>query len=1192
MESKPSRLDVKIKISSKLSESEKLILSDNYPELTLVFQDTNFESHALSHASRKCERRVMLNQMNVANVRPVGKKFELIDVGGRICQNISDGLRYVHVETPAIDAKDMTRIENDFSYLLSYKLNPIKSWVVDINKAIKNKLNYDKCKVIKGMGNNFWCFNKSQNCNATADKLIFLHSLYDITLQEMADIFEIKKAKIARATLLFDFDILREEKKEGLIKSQNCKWKKDGENIIFYFLSDHSKVYTHNLKNYLSKFTNNRAISTSGKTVVEWELTTNRIGVQFINFTVIPQLAATLNRTPHVLQSVKNKSKVNIFYYTPMYSSSGAYNRTFKKERITIDEGYFNQVYSEVLRADNGRFTVPSVVNILTTFNSQVIINGSDIVKKQELSSQENFKLAHALFVMAFVEKMDMQNVTATITNYIKNVRDFNANNLLFKYISNIFSEVPVFNKYFGVGKLNVYEGINDVKTFSMFLEDMVAIKQEYGAFKTEVDSEYLTSNAFDAEIEELQDDECNHSMESNLEVLGDGNCSFNSFEKLLNTKLNSPNMRAEIVREQSELGFDFSDQLEDKSFVSYDFLNLIAIKLCVNLCLHSKIFNSRILFKNGFDRTVHIAHKDSHFSPITATCKKQRVNAIVENNTFLNMNTSCENAMELEMNVLKYQTQKQKGGSIDIFKILNASAIFFVLFLSTFMNFIPNLILKFLLVKRIMNLNFFSLVNFSVIACVLVQYVINVMFLDVTSLLCFVFASYDIYVFKNQIKSSVNKISIVRKHFKSVLIILSSLTAYALSTQLDGHLRANIVPDGYFCYKYETYETERVCAYDSISALFSVLYYLYNITVPFMQNFIYVHQTYDYSVYMYYLRILLIVLTLSVLHKNYKKLSSKFLGGGENQSIVVKLIIIFCVMLSYYYYNKSFVYSYVPSRYYFCVTKVNFWEHKEICAYYPSTFSEYFNNNTMDINGEISNIVSVVKYFLSLISYLIISIIIFIIVLTGIKVDSFVRQGERKQEIRILDNFSKDFEDTTITSKEETTVVDERFESDSVVETESDSESVEEEETVEKTTEKNVELVQEMLDIDNVKEANSMILHFVRDFEAKDFKGFAAHVAEKTKDYNYEWERAIKCNKTCFRTENKHDITVCNIVCNKENCFEVLDEYLKNAKFVGKTFYCPGLGMGLFGYSEETVISNLEKYSENKFKLYVGKDF
>lgn len=441
-------LSEELVINPVLDEEEKIKLRNAYPELSLKFKNKVYEEHAFSHVSRICERRIMLNRLNVVgNVDKVSLKnsgydSELVDVGGRVTQNAFDLLHCTHVENPILSSRDNSRVLSDrasllnrYNQIINGRPHPMVRFSLPI---VENYLNdftkyadvvSDDASMLSSLENQHWCFKKSELCNHRAEKLMFLHSMYDISNQNVANIFQAKNAKFGYGTMLYDFNIFTDAV-SGVIKDQKCKWTKHDDKITFYFEGDHSHTYTHLLSDYVSKFLYNKFVSTDGTVVVESELVNVRCGVQFFKLVRIDctsNVNILRDFSHHVLQSVENKKYYQITYANPIANNLGSSVNKYIKKKIIVSKEYYNKVYSEVLRADNGRFTLNSIINMCTTLNGQININGTDFVRKNELSADENFEFAHALFLNAFVTKYENYSMTDAMIDQIKTDRSINS---------------------------------------------------------------------------------------------------------------------------------------------------------------------------------------------------------------------------------------------------------------------------------------------------------------------------------------------------------------------------------------------------------------------------------------------------------------------------------------------------------------------------------------------------------------------------------------------------------------------------------------------------------------------------------------------------------------------------------------------------------------------------------------------
>ncbi|UPT53679.1 MAG: hypothetical protein 1 [Zeugodacus tau negev-like virus] len=261
-------------------------LQSSFSELDISFTNEANNSHGFAAASRRCERLVLLNRLN-CNLNTVDEKIAVKDIGGDIVRSVSIGEKNVHCCSPMLSSYDATRHSNRL-YTATQQLN---SGVVRDNYT-KDVLNYYLQSYENFSGNNYFCFNKAQNCNIKSKALLFLHSTYDMSLQDIATSMDNADALVAYGSFVYSSQILTED--TGVIPWLNAQYKitrskitNNRIKIAFGFKNDSGFIYEHNYKDYMALLTKSQ-FSSDKKNYYSVELLENRNGIQFFRINRLP----------------------------------------------------------------------------------------------------------------------------------------------------------------------------------------------------------------------------------------------------------------------------------------------------------------------------------------------------------------------------------------------------------------------------------------------------------------------------------------------------------------------------------------------------------------------------------------------------------------------------------------------------------------------------------------------------------------------------------------------------------------------------------------------------------------------------------------------------------------------------------------------------------------------------------------
>lgn len=218
-----------------LADDEKATLLHAYPEFDISFRNNpNKHDHAMSASARILELQTLLRMVRYnPDERPTGDFDTVVcDIGGNITQHFQRGRANVHVCSPIMDMRDSQRFTNslvDMATRTSY---------TRAQADFVNTLRHEKDYM------NLLCKMKGQVCPMKSRACVFLHSVYDMTVSDIAEIMSRKQALQGAGCFIFDPNILIAN--EGYIREIKCEWRKVIDNqtskvrIEFNFRNDAS----------------------------------------------------------------------------------------------------------------------------------------------------------------------------------------------------------------------------------------------------------------------------------------------------------------------------------------------------------------------------------------------------------------------------------------------------------------------------------------------------------------------------------------------------------------------------------------------------------------------------------------------------------------------------------------------------------------------------------------------------------------------------------------------------------------------------------------------------------------------------------------------------------------------------------------------------------------------------------------
>lgn len=237
-------------VPHKMTSGQEACLIDTFPELDLVFKHNLFHPHAFAAASRLIEEQINYLALGIDFRVSTPEGFDVLvkDSGGDHYKQILRGRSYVHSCCPILSPQDQLRQANRENSIA--KLVPTSR-----RQRVALRLLSEDRK----LGTNvFSCNEKSEDCRVKAPYMLFLHSTYDRTTNDIANAMTSAGASEAAGSFIFDPEML--VRNDGVIKPLGAHYKNFlGEDkykyITMTFVGDSSWGYTHRLSTYLALMT-------------------------------------------------------------------------------------------------------------------------------------------------------------------------------------------------------------------------------------------------------------------------------------------------------------------------------------------------------------------------------------------------------------------------------------------------------------------------------------------------------------------------------------------------------------------------------------------------------------------------------------------------------------------------------------------------------------------------------------------------------------------------------------------------------------------------------------------------------------------------------------------------------------------------------------------------------------------------
>nr|AMO03225.1 putative polyprotein [Marsac virus] len=443
-----------VSISTTLTTDERKQLTDAYPGLRIQFTNEDKNAHAYAKASRVLEfYNILYQRIRISEDANVEKLLQsncwdamVKDCGGDPTSLLKPNTKYLHVCAPNIgdDSYDSVRYTHRITSLINRSTSDR-----DFHKRSTSLLD----DIQSNRTTQSLCSKKGQDCTIRAPFIMFVHSIYDMTLTDIADAMDNANALVGYATIIYSDEILINT--SGDMKPLNVWWKYSDTldsyqwnpemvlnhvtgTITFGFNDDDGFNYTHSLANYKSFFTTSRFKSSIGN-YYSLELQENRDGIQFIRFT--RELKASSKGVTHTLnlRSLECKYLVSMYDVAPDYSfqkiKPTAYRSTmtpwlsnnssrliphrFVAERDPVDKtiNYLSSVKANLKPNE--------CLNYLRNYCTRSIHNGSVMDQRLNLNETQIKLLSNALYLNVYDSNYRSGKIVQQAVNDLDVARNF-----------------------------------------------------------------------------------------------------------------------------------------------------------------------------------------------------------------------------------------------------------------------------------------------------------------------------------------------------------------------------------------------------------------------------------------------------------------------------------------------------------------------------------------------------------------------------------------------------------------------------------------------------------------------------------------------------------------------------------------------------------------------------------------------
>jgi len=403
-----------------LDQKDRVRLAESFPEFQIAFKCDAVTPHPLTAACRKLTSALLLHKLDYNNHSNQG--FDIIDIGANWADHALAGNHNIHCCSPIIDYRDSCRHSERMMRLTQSTLDPR---IVD---SYLNPCNYP---------NRLRCNNLAENCYVKARKAMSLHSLYDITEEQLTQIFDAHGIVTMFAAVHFhpsilvkDFGVLDNggsfrKRKEVIDGKETMK-------IDFFFLGESTHAYTHDYKNYINWMYKTVFVTKEGSVIIKEIVDDVRPGIVIMKF--VRSVVTPMTNKLSIQQQFWHGFSNNVVYVRTYRLNKRWFTPTGKDTALSIDMKYvavsskfYNQLRSYCNRSATNEFNISSVNSAASSYNNRITINGNDIYTDYSVTSEDLMLVATNIYMACYIEKYNTGQLVKLMTDQQKEKRESNS---------------------------------------------------------------------------------------------------------------------------------------------------------------------------------------------------------------------------------------------------------------------------------------------------------------------------------------------------------------------------------------------------------------------------------------------------------------------------------------------------------------------------------------------------------------------------------------------------------------------------------------------------------------------------------------------------------------------------------------------------------------------------------------------
>nr|QWC36485.1 ORF1 [Bemisia tabaci nege-like virus 3] len=452
-----NKTKTKIYVKAKLSGSQQCDLANTFSCFNLDFSRADdCGPHAFAREHRKLSLYKLLNIAKISATTRPGPGYDCCfkDVGGNPVSHLVKDRFFSHCCAPVLDINDAARKSRYHEHLRTFD---------PVGKSAETVAHYNLHMVGDGR---VVCKSVAEHCYVKAPVLLFVHSVYDISVRMIAQMMHNSDANVAYGCFIFDVSVLYEV--QGELPKIGCCFKRivrNGRAIIrFWFPNDTQLGYEHDYLNYVELI---RCFYVRHQT--RYEVATylfNLMGLHdnVVFFEVLRNTSGSVPKCSmfRVLtdSTLTDMTVINYWHFetlTHKLVNRDVYDR-LSPVRLVVPTSLFDNLVSYAFNLPEAKFTVKNLLAAATSLNNRFVTNGAVVSSGAKIPPFQLQKLAHAVFLLVYISSYECSQTLVALIEQETRVRSLSNKGLLPRFFENVKQRV---REKFSSRRLHALENIS-----------------------------------------------------------------------------------------------------------------------------------------------------------------------------------------------------------------------------------------------------------------------------------------------------------------------------------------------------------------------------------------------------------------------------------------------------------------------------------------------------------------------------------------------------------------------------------------------------------------------------------------------------------------------------------------------------------------------------------------------------------